>query len=734
MAQKILRLLLCLSFFIFFNCKKEPLKVAPTVTMTSVTNITSVSASTVGNVTADGGATVTARGICWSATNKTPTTADGNVISGSGLGSYSSSISGLTPGTTYYVNGYATNSIGTSYSSSSTFTTLALAPTITTTELSNISTTTATSGGTIPNDGGSPVTARGVCWSTNQNPTIADSKTTDGIGTGSFTSNLTNLKTGTTYYVRAYATNSIGTTYGNQVTSYSKEENILFTVSPDNSNGVITTSSEIIEFKIYVSSSIPQQGVIYSLDLKRTDTNASVFKLDSTSVQSNMTIKVPGFNLANNFSLTVSVTSKTTNTNKLSKVISVSNPLALFQGYKVQPFPKMEEPQYWRDCGVMFDVIANKYLINVNGQIGAFFLPQLITGDFNKDGWIDIFNPGTGSYSGKLADYTQWLIWNPVSKTFENKNLFNNKTLKSFGGNQRRSISVDLNHDGYTDVVIFDHGDDQPVGGQVNQPLRILLSDGKGGYDLNEINPTGIIDYFHSGDIADIDGDGNFDIVCACGNRVYVCWGVPDYPYFTNNQMLVFDVNNKNSPLWMQEIGGGGTYNVTIGDINGDSKKDILLGTYENDTQTKILINKGNRIFDNTSVIKLPKFNSVTNGYMVMDFRIMDVNNDGLNDILANYNINYSNWGFLFYIQTSPGVFVIDKTIVQYSIFNSNRSIWKAWLVYHDFNNDGIKDFSYIDSGGNPDLNRKSVFISKGNSFIEEDFYQYDAFCKSLNP
>ncbi|MBK9330085.1 MAG: PKD domain-containing protein [Sphingobacteriales bacterium] len=89
-------------------------------------------------------------------------------------------------------------------------------PTLTTTAITNPANTTATSGGIITSQGTSSVTARGVCWSTAQNPTIANSKTTDGTGTGSFTSNLTGLTTNTTYYVRAYATNTTGTSYGNE--------------------------------------------------------------------------------------------------------------------------------------------------------------------------------------------------------------------------------------------------------------------------------------------------------------------------------------------------------------------------------------------------------------------------------------------------------------------------------------------------------------------------------------
>jgi uncharacterized protein (TIGR02145 family) len=91
-------------------------------------------------------------------------------------------------------------------------------PVLTTSSITGINSTVATCGGTITSDGGAAVTARGVCWSTAQNPTVADNKTSDGNGTGSFTSRLQGLSPATPYYVRAYATNSAGTAYGNSVT------------------------------------------------------------------------------------------------------------------------------------------------------------------------------------------------------------------------------------------------------------------------------------------------------------------------------------------------------------------------------------------------------------------------------------------------------------------------------------------------------------------------------------
>jgi uncharacterized protein (TIGR02145 family) len=91
-------------------------------------------------------------------------------------------------------------------------------PTVTTNSATNITSSSASSGGIVITDGGASVTARGVCWSISSNPTTANSHTTDGSGTGTFTSNLTGLSANTLYYVRAYATNAIGTAYGNEAT------------------------------------------------------------------------------------------------------------------------------------------------------------------------------------------------------------------------------------------------------------------------------------------------------------------------------------------------------------------------------------------------------------------------------------------------------------------------------------------------------------------------------------
>lgn len=196
--------------------------VVPTVTTTAISDdsITATGATGGGNVTSDGGAQVTARGVCWS-TSANPTTAGSHTTDGAGTGSFTSDLTGLSAGTTYHVRAYATNTAGTGYGDDVQFATASGAavpvlPTVTTSdvEISPGYATRATGGGNVTSDGGAAVTARGVCWSASVDPTVADSHTEDGEGTGSFTSSIHGLSPATTYSIRAYATNSVGTSYG----------------------------------------------------------------------------------------------------------------------------------------------------------------------------------------------------------------------------------------------------------------------------------------------------------------------------------------------------------------------------------------------------------------------------------------------------------------------------------------------------------------------------------------
>ena len=188
----------------------------PTISTVVVSTITSNSASGGGCITDNGNSPITESGICYNTIQK-PTTENNATKDGETTGCFTSKLTHLTANTTYYLRAYAINKIGTAYGSEVEFTTLNNLPTLTTIDISNITSNSASSGGNILNDGGSPISKSGVCYSTSQNPTIADNATKDGGSIGSYTSNLTKLIANTTYYLRSYATNSNGTAYGDKV-------------------------------------------------------------------------------------------------------------------------------------------------------------------------------------------------------------------------------------------------------------------------------------------------------------------------------------------------------------------------------------------------------------------------------------------------------------------------------------------------------------------------------------
>lgn len=206
--------LLTLADTLYINQAKAPS--VPTVATYDAYNVTASSVSTGGNVTADGGAVVKARGVCWS-TNDNPTIADSKTTNGEGSGTYTTELTGLNPATKYYARSYATNRAGTGYGNTVTFTTLIAKPILSTAPATQITKNSAVTGGNITSTGGGTITQRGVCWSTYENPTITGNLTNNGTGSGVYAGSITGLMPVTKYFVRSYATNSAGTSYGEQI-------------------------------------------------------------------------------------------------------------------------------------------------------------------------------------------------------------------------------------------------------------------------------------------------------------------------------------------------------------------------------------------------------------------------------------------------------------------------------------------------------------------------------------
>lgn len=201
------------------GCTRETsdVRLDPKLATAKVSGITSNSATIMGFVVAQGDG-FTEKGVCYDIAAN-PTTAKSKTVYTGSLttASFNVTLTGLNYATPYFARAYAVGPTGTFYGEELTFTTLPVVPTVTTLAVTGITGNSAKSGGTVTVSGGADVTARGVCWSLTDPPTVADSKTTNGAGLGAFTSDLTGLLGNKTYYVRAYATNSAGTGYGPSV-------------------------------------------------------------------------------------------------------------------------------------------------------------------------------------------------------------------------------------------------------------------------------------------------------------------------------------------------------------------------------------------------------------------------------------------------------------------------------------------------------------------------------------
>jgi hypothetical protein len=201
------------------------------ITTTEATAILPHKATAGGTLTYNGAGTITARGVCWT-TLGSPTIAASKTNDGTGAGTFTSALTGLSPQTAYFIRAYAITSTGlTVYGPQFTFVTPKSITVTTYTAVAN-SPTGATGGGAVEVLGSEIITARGVCWNTTPNPTIAHAKISNGNGPGVFTSSITGLTPQTLYYVRAYATSAAGTVYGNEINLFTQSSYLVTTANP----------------------------------------------------------------------------------------------------------------------------------------------------------------------------------------------------------------------------------------------------------------------------------------------------------------------------------------------------------------------------------------------------------------------------------------------------------------------------------------------------------------------
>lgn len=524
-----------------------------------------------------------------------------------------------------------------------------------------------------------------------------------------------------------------------------QEESIKFTTNLD--TGIINVI-DTLPLLITVSSKLPSGGLLFSIVSTWTDSSKQIFKIDTSLNSASLSLNIPGHNKYGNYSLSVTITSKSTVTNTSNKSIRIVNdPVSRFIGYKVAGNARQLGTDYWANVPVPIDFMVYKFQKPPIGRTHIGNAGNIVAGDFNNDGWIDIFAPGM-AFAGTINVNTNFLIWNSAVKTFEEKNLFNDKSTSLSKSNAPRAVPVYLNADNYVDVVVFGYVD-EGIDGDPPNPIQLVVSDGKGAYDVIKINTETPLFYHNGGDVGDVNGDKIPDLVINCGGMMRILWGTATSPFFNENSGATFSIPINNlsggaQVFYKNDNGFGETciecvaqyiFNCRIYDINKDGLNDLVLSGQDEDVSpNRILINKGNGKFNISSIIKLP--NNIIQGVPTknLDYIIEDINSDGRTDVISlNTNWNHSKWIFLPYIQQSNGSFLIDKSfIVNNFSRTSTGDVSREKLIHTDINGDGQKDILYLEMNDMNQLKDKTVFIKSGNRYIETPFFQFDPYAKSL--
>ena len=331
--------------------EKESFKTVgkPIVVTKDVGGITKSSAVLSGSVTNNDAANkIKERGFCWGK-NPNPTISgshnNNGSSSGTGTTGFSYNLTNLTSGTKYYVRTYIVTDFGVLYGNEKSFVTTGeqpeepeepeepeqpeiVLPTVTTSDVTNITSNSAACGGDVTSDGGGTVIARGVCWSETSEPKINNlysEESSDGMGTGTFTSSLTNLKANTKYYVRAYATNEKGTSYG--------EVKSFVTLSGDGDGDWGTNQTFNVNGVSFTMIAV--EGGTFKMGAQSSDSSGDNYDSDASSSESPV----------HSVTLSSYYIGETEVTQELLEAVMGNNP-SYYSGYPQRPVEYVS----WNDC------------------------------------------------------------------------------------------------------------------------------------------------------------------------------------------------------------------------------------------------------------------------------------------------------------------------------------------------------------------------------------------------
>jgi hypothetical protein len=468
-----------------------------------------------------------------------------------------------------------------------------------------------------------------------------------------------------------------------------KEESIKFTTNLDSITYSIADSISLV---LSVSSKIPSNGLIYTVNSTWVDSNKLVFKIDTISSQSSLSLNIPSIIKAGTYNLSISVTSKSTSSNSSNKNFII------FKRYSNSNYEKhsiLNQKTGWFQTNKKFvgnfwidsSLAVRNLFVSSNGQIQfgdyipnlpSFFSnrPTMFYTDLNGDGRLDVFNNYWAAPFGKdIPGY--YATWEYEKNGYKNPQVIQGLTAV------RKFIFNDYFNNGKTGILMASSGSDAPpFPGDYVQIVNF-----NNDLSMSLLNINDVKGYYHTGASADIDNDGDVDILMYSGGSQTVKSGPVYFENLGNGNFKY--VSDLITGLGYSMYNKNNYYTIELFDVNMDGFTDIILGgSPGNSLDSKILWGSSTHKYSTTNATILPS--KINSGSSIMDISFIDYDKDGDLDILMLSEIEYKGFGIeLFENQTGKFTNVTSNRI---DIFNKPNTLWVSWTRIIDVDNDGDLD------------------------------------------